>query len=50
MLQPLSETSPQAVRHPVFRQRWGELAMLHWPVDPALVAPLLPAGTRPDLH
>jgi uncharacterized protein YqjF (DUF2071 family) len=50
VLQPLSETSPQAVRHPVFRQQWGELAMLHWPVEPSLVAPLLPAGTRPDLH
>jgi uncharacterized protein len=50
VLQPLSETSPQEVRRPVFRQRWGELTMLHWPVDPALVAPLLPAGTRPDLH
>ena len=23
--------------------------MLHWPVDPALVAPLLPTGTVPDL-
>jgi uncharacterized protein YqjF (DUF2071 family) len=23
--------------------------MLHWPVDPDLVAPLLPAGTTPDL-
>jgi uncharacterized protein len=50
VLHPLSETSPQAVRRPVFRQRWGELTMLHWPVDPAAVAPLLPAGTRPDLH
>lgn len=50
MPQPLSDTSPQALRHPVFRQRWGDLTMLHWPVDAALVAPLLPAGTRPDLH
>jgi uncharacterized protein YqjF (DUF2071 family) len=50
VLQPLSDTSPEQVRRPVFRQRWGELAMLHWPVDPALVQPLLPAGTRPDLH
>ncbi|WP_250035503.1 YqjF family protein [Paractinoplanes maris] len=29
-------------------QRWADLAFLHWPVDPALVAPLLPAGTTPD--
>lgn len=50
MLQPLSATSPEQVRRPVFRQRWGALTMLHWPVDAAAVAPLLPAGTRPDLH
>ncbi len=29
-------------------QRWTDLAFLHWAVDPALVAPLLPAGTVPD--
>lgn len=50
MLQPLSETPPVEVRRPVFRQRWGDLSMLHWPVDPAVVAPFLPAGTRPDVH
>ena len=26
-----------------------ELTFLHWAVDPALVAPLLPVGVRPDL-
>lgn len=31
-------------------QRWEDLTFLHWRVDPALVAPLLPRGTRPDLH
>jgi uncharacterized protein len=50
VVQPLSDTAPQLVRRPVFRQRWGELTMLHWPVDPSLVAPVLPPGTRPDLH
>ena len=49
MLQPLTETPPLAVAHPVFRQTWGDLTMLHWPVDPALVAPFLPTGTRPDV-
>lgn len=47
--EPLSETSPRPVRHPVFTQHWRDLTLLHWPVDPALVAPLLPAGTTPDL-
>lgn len=31
-------------------QRWRDLTFLHWAVDPDLVAPLLPRGTRPDLH
>ena len=29
-------------------QRWSNLAFLHWRADSALVAPLLPAGLRPD--
>jgi uncharacterized protein YqjF (DUF2071 family) len=29
-------------------QRWEDLAFLHWAVDPAVVAPFLPAGTVPD--
>ena len=49
MLEPLTETPSAPVRRPVFTQSWGDLAMLHWPVDPALVAPLLPAGTVPDV-
>jgi uncharacterized protein YqjF (DUF2071 family) len=47
--QPLSETPPHRVVHPVFTQTWRDLTMLHWPVDPAAVAPLLPAGTVPDV-
>ena len=49
-LQPLSATPPHDVVRPVFRQTWGDLTMLHWPLDPAVVQPLLPAGTRPDVH
>ncbi len=30
-------------------QRWLDIAFLHWRVDADLVAPLLPAGTRPDV-
>ncbi|MFC3505683.1 YqjF family protein [Micromonospora krabiensis] len=30
-------------------QRWQDLTFLHWAVDPDVVAPLLPPGTRPDL-
>ena len=32
----------------ILRQRWSEVSFLHWKVDPALVAPFMPAGCRPD--
>jgi uncharacterized protein YqjF (DUF2071 family) len=47
--EPLRETPPRRVPHPVMQQSWRDLTMLHWQVDPARVAPLLPAGTQPDL-
>jgi len=31
-------------------QEWHDLTFLHWRVSPDVVAPLLPAGTRPDTH
>ncbi|MCW2606979.1 MAG: hypothetical protein JWO60_1672 [Frankiales bacterium] len=48
-VEPLSPVALHPVARPVFTQHWGELAFLHWPVDPALVAPLLPPGTTPDV-
>jgi uncharacterized protein len=33
----------------VIAQRWRAASFLHWRVDAAEVAPLLPRGTRPDL-
>lgn len=44
----VSLSTPRPVRRSLLVQRWTDLAFLHWPVDPALVAPLLPAGTAPD--
>lgn len=49
VLEPVTASAPRAVDRAVFTQRWSELAFLHWPVDPALVAPLLPRGTEPDV-
>lgn len=46
----VTTTSPRPLRHTILTQRWQSLAFLHWPVAPERVAPLLPAGTRPDLH
>lgn len=44
----LTAVSPRPVTRTVFTQHWCDLTMLHWAVPPATVAPLLPAGTRPD--
>ncbi|WP_222265110.1 YqjF family protein [Modestobacter marinus] len=46
--EPVSRTSPRPVRRTVFTQGWRDVTFLHWAVDPAVVAPLLPAGARPD--
>lgn len=32
----------------LLRQAWVDVSFIHWAVDPAAVAPLLPEGTRPD--
>ncbi|MEU6314422.1 DUF2071 domain-containing protein [Streptomyces sp. NPDC047014] len=41
---------PHHTDRPLLTQSWLDLAFLHWPADPATVAPLLPAGTVPDTH
>ncbi|MFD5878289.1 YqjF family protein [Streptomyces yangpuensis] len=47
---PISADPPHPDRagRPLLTQSWLDLTFLHWPADPAVVAPLLPAGTRPD--
>lgn len=41
---------PQPLPRPVlFDQRWSDLTFIHWPVEPASVAHLFAAGTRPDV-
>jgi uncharacterized protein len=40
---------PENVRPVLLRQVWRDVAFLHWPLDPAVAAPLLPPGTRPDV-
>ena len=49
VVEPVSPTSPRPVHRTVFTQGWRDATFLHWAVDPASVAPLLPAGTRPDV-
>ncbi|MGW6459760.1 YqjF family protein [Streptomyces sp. NPDC055078] len=45
---PVSPDAPSAIASPLLTQWWLDLAFVHWAVDPAAVAPLLPAGTVPD--
>jgi uncharacterized protein YqjF (DUF2071 family) len=40
---------PDPLKVAILRQQWRDIAFLHWRVDPGAVAPLLPAGTRPDV-
>jgi uncharacterized protein YqjF (DUF2071 family) len=47
--EPLTPTAPRPVRHTVFTQGWRDVTFLHWALDPAVVAPLLPVGTVPDV-
>jgi hypothetical protein len=49
MPEPITRTAPRALRGTLLTQQWRELTFLHWPVPPDAVAPLLPAGTEPDL-
>ncbi|MFJ1705495.1 YqjF family protein [Kitasatospora sp. NPDC088346] len=46
--EPVTPGPARGLRRTLLTQSWLELTFLHWAVDPARVAPLLPAGTRPD--
>ncbi|MFF5176193.1 YqjF family protein [Micromonospora sp. NPDC000089] len=45
----VSVEATRPLRRPLLVQSWRDLTFLHWAVDPAVVAPLLPPGTRPDV-
>lgn len=47
-IEPITPATPRPIRRPTLVQGWYELTFLHWPVEPARVAPLFPPGTRPD--
>ncbi|WP_353829074.1 YqjF family protein [Agromyces sp. SYSU T0242] len=42
-------TPPPLPGRRLVEQHWRDVLFLHWRVDPARVAPLLPHGTRPDV-
>ncbi|TFD69537.1 YqjF family protein [Cryobacterium gelidum] len=45
---PISAVAPPLAGRASASQRWSHLVFLHWRVDAALVAPLLPNGLVPD--
>ena len=47
-IEPVEHAPVRAIRRSWLAQRWHDLTFLHWAVPPERVAPLLPAGTRPD--
>jgi uncharacterized protein YqjF (DUF2071 family) len=48
--EPITSVAPPLDSRSVASQRWSDLVFLHWRVDAAQVAPLLPSGLRPDVH
>ncbi|MFE2431773.1 YqjF family protein [Streptomyces sp. NPDC059373] len=46
--EPITADPPGRTANPLLTQSWLDLAFLHWAVDPADVAPLLPPGAVPD--
>jgi uncharacterized protein YqjF (DUF2071 family) len=42
--------APAPIRLPLLTQEWLDLAFVHWAVEPAAVAGLMPRGTVPDTH
>lgn len=46
--EPITPDAPVALRRPLLTQQWLDLTFVHWAVDPADVAGLLPDGTVPD--
>lgn len=47
---PLDPQGPPLPTRRVAEQQWRDACFVHWRTDPALVAPLLPRGVRPDVH
>lgn len=50
MNEALTLAAPERVRWSMTDQIWRDVVFAHWPCDPELLQPMLPRGTRPDLH
>jgi hypothetical protein len=49
-VEPVTAVAVPLAGRALLDQRWRDLTFLHWRVAPDVVAPLLPRGTRPDVH
>jgi uncharacterized protein len=49
-LEAIPPDPPQLQARPVLRQRWAELAYLHWRYEPSVIQRLMPAGVRVDTY
>jgi uncharacterized protein YqjF (DUF2071 family) len=47
-IEDVTAETARPVRRAWLAQTWRDLAFLHWAADPAVIAPMLPAGTEPD--
>ena len=47
--EPVTAEAARPVPRPLLTVQWRDLAFLHWPVEPAAAAALLPRGVRPDM-
>ena len=50
MIEPISAVAPELEGTASAGQRWTKATFLHWRIESSVVAPLLPAGVRPDEH
>ena len=50
MIDPVRVDAPELRGRPVASQRWSKVTFLHWRVEASALAPLMPAGVRPDEH
>ena len=48
-MESISQTAPILPGRPVLQQFWADLTFLHWRVDAASIAPLMPPGIVPDV-
>ena len=49
-VEPITPVAPPLRGRVITNQDWRDLTFVHWALEPEQVAPLLPRGTRPDVH